>query len=99
MTLHKGQSYRVNYRSVSRPRIFTMLQTNVDFLQALELIRHGRSIREAGLVADGDLNTTLNADNSEIRLSNSNQENNSDETSLVEPSPHRQEYPSRNNAG
>ena len=97
MTLHKGQSYRVNYRSVSRPRIFTMLQTNVDFLQALELIRNGRTIREAGLVADGDLNTTLNADNSEIRLSH--QENYSDDISLVEPSLHRQVYPSRNNAG
>ena len=91
------QSGRVNYRSVSRPSIFTMLQTNVGFLQALELIRNGRSIREAGLVTDGDLNTTLNAENSEIRLSH--QENYSDDISLVEPSLHRQVYPPPSHGG
>ena len=75
-------------------------------LQVLQLIRSGLSIREAGLASAetglaGELYTTSNTNNAEM---SSDEEENyedihvSEETSLVEPSPHCQADASLNNA-
>ena len=73
--------------------------------QVLQLIRSGLSIREAWLASAeigmaGELFTTSNTNNAEMSsedVDNDEDIHVSEETSLVEPSPHRQEDASLNN--
>ena len=67
--------------------------------QVLQLIRSGLSIREAGLASAetglaGELYTTSNTNNAEMssdEVDNYEDMHHSEETSLVEPSPHCQD--------
>ena len=73
--------------------------------QVLQLIRSGLSIREAGLASAetglaGELYTTSNTNNAEMRSGEAESDVDihvSEETSLIEPSPHRQEDASLSN--
>ena len=86
--------------------VYPPLATYEIMRQVLQLIRSGLSIREAGLASAetglaGELYTTSNTNNAEMssdEVENCEDIHVSEETSLVEPSPHCREDAPLNNA-